>query len=825
MENNVRNQKHTATKETKRITVEKQVQCDINGTSEAKDKAEPFSRKGRFRRPVGRRGQGPTPKHTHYGQYLLSDDVAVGIREGIEKDKGVAEPELRGDVGEDEERASKLEQKAHIINFPQHFESAEQEMAGLCCVAEPTVRRANSFVGCQLRYRTGDDRSGTGTSQHRWHNGALGSSAATNGGGTDRRQPPNVGPSPGAGLESLRRAVNERRSYHVSRSATVAPTGGGGGQKTFPGLSIASANRATGEASQSNSPSIGGQPSGAGYSGARPEAALLTSQLGADPVERGQREHDRRDLGSQIAPTHRRASVARTAATASAPAIGTDRMPATPSGYPDAYLGGDDYQPTDRTTPERKPGSFTLLVGPTRAGVGPTRATNSYRASTNGASTLLREVEQLIREIPATASSVDDRDRGQTPKEDPEKEMDPYTNGESTSRQNFASRRKKVDTADPGVSNTTQLLIQQHLRKSTFQFPEVSMSEKRRALGTPRDDAGVSLTHRFVRSNLEFQQRSQRTSRTSRQSRRDLSRLSSIESGFDLDLSSSRDSDQFKSRHLDQSASRISDVVSNPASNQPSQGAKSSNATPVGPNRGRYSKLVSLGLPNVKLDLDHNHFSRGSIRRRSQRLRQNLDSAPESTTGESSRADSVKSSATVAVAAPKDLIVVNTGLESVEHGKSDPDDPDQTWPGLKLDLNYTSVAETAGQMLSQSMDMLRDPVAERNSLSVVPPSPRRSRSSGGGGATPRAEATISYSFYQLQPPPGPAPATGQGIEVVKGTNSLTPKYSRRRQYTVNAEGVGSDVPQSLKKNRIDNAAWKRKIEQSAARKFIAAGFR
>ena len=343
----------------------------------------------------------------------------------------------------------------------------------------------------------------------------------------------------------------------------------------------------------------------------------------------------------------------------------------------------------------------------------------------------------------------------------------------------------QVDTADPGVSNTTQLLIQQQLRKSTFQFPEVSVLEKRRALGTPREDAGVSLTQRYLRTNSnEFQQRPPRTSRTSRQSRRELVRFSSIEAGVDLDLTNSKDSEQFKSRYLlDQSPSRIPD---SPNQSSPQVHGPKTPTAPSGgaQNRGRYSKLVSLGLPNVKLDLEHNHFSRGSIRRRSQRLRQNFDATPESTIGESSRAESVKSGSTLT---PKDLIIINTGLESIEQkpeqNKPD-DDPDQMWPGLKLDLNYVTEAAAAAtaassssssnqMMLSQSMDALRGTtMADKNSL-AVPPSPRRSRS--GGGATPRTEATISYSFYQLQPPPGPS-NTGQAIEMVKTSNSLTPKY-------------------------------------------------
>ena len=248
-----------------------------------------------------------------------------------------------------------------------------------------------------------------------------------------------------------------------------------------------------------------------------------------------------------------------------------------------------------------------------------------------------------------------------------------------------------------------------------------------------------------------------------------------MESGADPERSASRDSEPARSRRPEQSPSRTADGAG-PTGGTHNDGTRPPGGPSAAQNRGRYSRLVSLGLPNLKLDLEHSHFSRGSVRRRSQRLRQNADLTPDSTIGESSRAESVRSGTTTATTTTKDLIVINTGQESAEPktpapGRQQDDDPDATWPGLKLDLNYMNVADTAGQMLSQSMDALRNSL-DRSALTGAP-TPRRTRS--GGIATPRAEATISYSFYQLQPPPAPS-TTGQGVEVVKSSNSLTPKY-------------------------------------------------
>jgi hypothetical protein len=134
---------------------------------------------------------------------------------------------------------------------------------------------------------------------------------------------------------------------------------------------------------------------------------------------------------------------------------------------------------------------------------------------------------------------------------------------------------------DPGISNSTHMLLQSKMNTQFFSFPNISAAEQRRAGCTPRAEG--------TRTHSRSPPRANRPRRTPGPAEK-------------------RPSEQPPPQApVAKEASTVDAPVTR-------AGAKS-----------RYSRMIALGLPKVNIDIDRNHFSRQSLKRRSLQLRERYD--------------------------------------------------------------------------------------------------------------------------------------------------------------------------------------------------------
>lgn len=190
-------------------------------------------------------------------------------------------------------------------------------------------------------------------------------------------------------------------------------------------------------------------------------------------------------------------------------------------------------------------------------------------------------------------------------------------------REKMRSREKyvtdmKLDGSDPGVSHTTHRLLQSQLIKQTFAFPDISPEMQRKAPGrTPRVDESLyntgnhgntGLLHKMVRTNNDLLLTSQE-------------KLPHLEDNIEkMDI-----------RHSPRPAVS-QEILPGSSKEQPqmkraktSIGSELVRSQTFVQNRDKYSKLVSMGLPKVNLDIDRNHFSSNNLMRKSLSLREKFD--------------------------------------------------------------------------------------------------------------------------------------------------------------------------------------------------------
>ena len=171
----------------------------------------------------------------------------------------------------------------------------------------------------------------------------------------------------------------------------------------------------------------------------------------------------------------------------------------------------------------------------------------------------------------------------------------------------------KRDGSDPGVSHTSHRLLEAKVIKHTFAFPEITSDMQRKATGkTPRVEDLMAYSH--------VNSRPKTIGGIAPSNRGSTEKLPTLEDSME------------KSGSKDDLVNQGEDASYNTEKERPKMkrskttlGAEPMRSNTFVQNKDKYSKLVSLGLPKVTIDIERNHFSRDNILRRSTLLREKFE--------------------------------------------------------------------------------------------------------------------------------------------------------------------------------------------------------
>ena len=206
-----------------------------------------------------------------------------------------------------------------------------------------------------------------------------------------------------------------------------------------------------------------------------------------------------------------------------------------------------------------------------------------------------------------------------------------------------SAKRSPVDGGmDHGVSNTTQMLLETKMRTQILSFPTISAEEQRRALGSPRHESSLLSRRRPTSSRSPSKSPTRQLKRSSSKEGNDRAgdnreKLPDLEGNpSHLCINLAVDTTTANENVIDNTDVSKSEQISllTPRANAKemsgsivslnSESSKKT-ATTMTNNRDRYSRMIALGLPRVNLDIEKDHFSRHSLKRRSQKLREKFE--------------------------------------------------------------------------------------------------------------------------------------------------------------------------------------------------------
>ena len=185
----------------------------------------------------------------------------------------------------------------------------------------------------------------------------------------------------------------------------------------------------------------------------------------------------------------------------------------------------------------------------------------------------------------------------------------------------------KRDKSDPGVSNTTQQLIQHQVVKRQFQFPQLTAEAHRKSLVTPRHDD--TLYFNRMSPGLYVKQKTIHVNGVIAEGANNHKAAvhASPVNSYDVTVPLEETREKSLSKQ-DLSASHDQLMAPDVQRSQSSVGMATvggmtrSHSFYHGQRRDKQTRMISLGLPRVNLDIDRYHFRQNSFMRRSQELRE-----------------------------------------------------------------------------------------------------------------------------------------------------------------------------------------------------------